>query len=171
MAIQTHRWVLVPGCSRPSRVARELMEVKILTSQERSGRLLALTTKRQRRGRVASRGDSPCDGRRRDSRSMSRDVGRFECDREATASWALPHLEPAMLPGAATDAPARPSRQGPRRGGGGHVRAVALVSSGRYGTAANGMSRAGTQKQRASAPPYPGRPGSTGRELGSPRGS
>jgi hypothetical protein len=48
---------------------------------------------------------------------MSRVRGRFGSIREATASWALPHLQPTTLPGAAATMPSHLSLSGPRRGG------------------------------------------------------
>lgn len=48
---------------------------------------------------------------------MSRVVGRKTSTREATVSWALPHLQPAILPGTPADAPSHLWQSGPRRGG------------------------------------------------------
>lgn len=48
---------------------------------------------------------------------MSRDVGRFGSTREATALLALPHLQPATLPGTAATSPIHLWQPGPRRGG------------------------------------------------------
>jgi hypothetical protein len=48
---------------------------------------------------------------------MSRVGGRFGSTREATASWALPHLQPTTLPGATAISPFHLSLSGPRRGG------------------------------------------------------
>jgi len=48
---------------------------------------------------------------------MSRVGGRFGSTREATVSWALPHLQPTTLPGTTAATPFHPSQSGPRRGG------------------------------------------------------
>jgi hypothetical protein len=48
---------------------------------------------------------------------MSRVGGRFGSTREATVSWALPHLQPTMLPGTTAATPIHLSQSGPRRGG------------------------------------------------------
>jgi hypothetical protein len=48
---------------------------------------------------------------------MSRVGGRFGSTREATALWALPHLQPTTLPGTAAATPFHLSQSGPRRGG------------------------------------------------------
>jgi hypothetical protein len=49
---------------------------------------------------------------------MSRVVGRTKSIREATVSWALPHLQLATLPGAmTTTSPSHLWQPGPRRGG------------------------------------------------------
>jgi len=48
---------------------------------------------------------------------MSRVGGRFGCTREATASWAMPHLQPTTLPGTAAITPPHLPQPGPRRGG------------------------------------------------------
>ena len=48
---------------------------------------------------------------------MSRVVGRTKSIREATVSWALPHLQPTTLPGTAAPVSRHLSLPGPRRGG------------------------------------------------------
>ncbi len=49
---------------------------------------------------------------------MSRVDGRTKSIREATVSWALPHLQLATLPGAiTTTSPSHLWQPGPRRGG------------------------------------------------------
>ena len=48
---------------------------------------------------------------------MSRVGSYFGSTREATASWAMPHLQPTMLPGTTAPMPFHLSLSGPRRGG------------------------------------------------------
>lgn len=48
---------------------------------------------------------------------MSRVVGRIKSIREATVSWALPHLQLATLPDATATSPSHLWQPGPRRGG------------------------------------------------------
>ena len=48
---------------------------------------------------------------------MSREFGRFRSTREATGLPTLPHLQLAVLPGAAANTPSCLWQPGPRRGG------------------------------------------------------
>ena len=48
---------------------------------------------------------------------MSREVGRFKSTWEATAPPALPHLQPATLPGATANSPSYLCSQAPGEGG------------------------------------------------------
>jgi hypothetical protein len=48
---------------------------------------------------------------------MSRVGSHFGSTREATVSWAMPHLQPTMLPGTTATTPIHLSQPGPRRGG------------------------------------------------------
>ncbi len=52
---------------------------------------------------------------------MSRVVGRIKSIREATVSWALPHLQLATLPGATRHIALPPLAAWPPERGGGHV--------------------------------------------------
>jgi hypothetical protein len=77
---------------------------------------------------------------------MSRVVGRTRSTREATASWALPHLQLAALPGTHGHFALPPlAAAWPPERGGGHVKGHGAREAWRWETGHAGQSRRGAQ--------------------------